>query len=256
MANDLATRGNTALATGGNPWAEAARGVETGTYLKFNGNDGRWSFGQDDEDLPEGSRVIVDMETLAFGWICWVDGSVEEERLVPVLDGRPPQEHELTDYGPYEEDDGWREAASLSMILERYGDDDQDDAVGTQPSQPMFCTCPRAFTWIGSALARGALPNMRARASKSAPRGPKPRDQVLMGSSYLVECRPAPSRPACVSPLRGWVVPKRGGLNRTPRRFHGRLLEHLSRVWTERPGYVLVGQASSLVMLMNDCCAV
>ncbi len=132
MANDLATRGNTALATGGNPWAEAARGVETGTYLKFNGNDGRWSFGQDDEDLPEGSRVIVDMETLAFGWICWVDGSVEEERLVPVLDGRPPLEHELTDYGPYEEDDGWREAASLSMILERYGDDDQDDAVGTQ----------------------------------------------------------------------------------------------------------------------------
>ena len=133
MANDVAVRGNTALATGGaNPWAEAARGVETGNYLKFNGNDGRWSFGQDDEDLPEGSRVVVDMESLAFGWICWVESSVEEEVLVAVLDGKPPQEHELTDYGPYDDDDGWREAASLSMVLESYGDDDQDEAVGSQ----------------------------------------------------------------------------------------------------------------------------
>ena len=133
MANDIATRGSTALATGGaNPWAEAARGVETGSYLKFNGNDGRWSFGQDDEDLPDGSRVVMDMESLAFGWICWVEGSVEEERLVPVMDGRPPLEHELTDYGPYDEDDGWREAASISMVLESYGEDDQDEAVGTQ----------------------------------------------------------------------------------------------------------------------------
>jgi len=131
MANDVATQGSRALDAGANPWAEAARGVETGTYLKFNGNDGRWSFGQDDDDLPEGSRVVMDMETLAFGWICWVEGSVEEEKLVPVLEGRPPREEDLTDYGPYEEDDGWREAASLSMILESYGDDDQDEAVGT-----------------------------------------------------------------------------------------------------------------------------
>ncbi|UIS25237.1 hypothetical protein [Erythrobacter phage vB_EliS-L02] len=131
MANDLATQGGRALDAGANPWAEAARGVETGTYLKFNGNDGRWSFGQDDDDLPEGSRVVMDMQTLAFGWICWVEGSVEEEKLVMVVDGRPPREEDLTDYGPYEEDDGWREAASISMILESYGDDDQDEAVGT-----------------------------------------------------------------------------------------------------------------------------
>lgn len=131
MANDLATQGGRALDAGANPWAEAARGVETGTYLKFNGNDGRWSFGQDDDDLPEGSRVVMDMQTLAFGWICWVEGSVEEEKLVMVVDGRPPREEDLTDYGPYEEDDGWREAASISMILESYGEDDQDEAVGT-----------------------------------------------------------------------------------------------------------------------------
>ena len=33
-ANALAAYGGT------NPWAEAARGVETGAYLKFNGNTG------------------------------------------------------------------------------------------------------------------------------------------------------------------------------------------------------------------------
>jgi hypothetical protein len=131
MANDLAKQGSRALDAGANPWAEAARGVETGTYLKFNGNDGRWSFGQDDDDLPEGSRVVMDMDTLSFGWICWVDGAVEEEKLVMVVDGKPPREEDLTDYGPYEEDDGWREASSISMILESYGDDDQDEAVGT-----------------------------------------------------------------------------------------------------------------------------
>lgn len=132
MGQLVSQKGSTALATtGANPWAEAAKGVETGAYLKFNGNDGRYSFGQDDEDLPAGSRVVGDMQTLAFGWMCWVDSKVEEEVLVLVVDGKPPHEHELNDYGPYDQDDGWREAASLSLVLESYGDDDQDDAVGT-----------------------------------------------------------------------------------------------------------------------------
>lgn len=125
------TGGRAVATTSANPWAEAGKGVADGAYLKFNGNDGRWSYGQDDEDLPEGSRVVGDMETLAFGWMCWVESAVEEEILVPVVDGKAPMEHELADHGPYDDDDGWREAASLSLILESYGDDDQDEAVGT-----------------------------------------------------------------------------------------------------------------------------
>lgn len=133
MGQLVPQNGGTAVATtGANPWAEAAKGIEDGAYLKFNGNDGRWSFGQDDEDLPVGSRAVADMETLAFGWICWVESAVEEEVLVRVVDGKAPLEHQLTDHGPYDDDDGWREAASLSLVLESYGDDDQDDAVGTQ----------------------------------------------------------------------------------------------------------------------------
>lgn len=131
MANDLVTQGRRDVAVTGNPWAEAAQSVETGTYLKFNGNDGRWSFGQDDEDLPEGSRVVGDMDSMAYGWTCWVEGNVEEETYTGIHDGKPPAEHQLTDYGPYDDDDGWRESAKLSLVLESYGDDDQDEAVGT-----------------------------------------------------------------------------------------------------------------------------
>lgn len=120
-----------AYTAGANPWAEAGKGVESGAYLKFNGNDGRWSFGQDDEDLPVKSRVVGDMETLGFGWMCWVESAVEEEIIVPVIDGKPPMEHELTDHGPYDDDDGWREAGSVSLVLESYGEDDQDETVGT-----------------------------------------------------------------------------------------------------------------------------
>ena len=131
MANDLVTQGRRDVAVAGNPWADAARDIETGTYLKFNGNDGRYSYGQDDEDLPAGSTVIADMNILAFGWTCWVDSNVEEELYVCIHDGRPPLEHQLTDYGPYRDDDGWRESAKLSLILESYDGDDQDEAVGT-----------------------------------------------------------------------------------------------------------------------------
>ncbi len=128
-----ASGGGALAAYGGvNPWAEAARGVETGAYLKFNGNDGVYSFGQDDDELPVGSRVITDMQSLALGWICWVDSAVEEEILVPVVEGKAPQEHTLTDHGPYNDDDGWRGAASLSCVIESYGEDDRDEAVGTR----------------------------------------------------------------------------------------------------------------------------
>jgi hypothetical protein len=126
-ANALAAYG------GVNPFLEAARGVEDGAYLKFNGNKGDITFGSDDEELPEGSRIIVDMASLALGWICWDDSAVKEELFVPVVDGKAPLEHELTDHGPYNDpDDGWREAASFSAVIASYGDDDQDEAVGTK----------------------------------------------------------------------------------------------------------------------------
>lgn len=110
---------------GVNPFAEAGRGAETGDYLKFNGNSGELTYGSDDEVLPIGSYLVVDMSTYAQGQICWKDSEAVEEILVPILDGKPPREADLTDHGPYDDpDDGWREAGSISMVIfEHLGDE-------------------------------------------------------------------------------------------------------------------------------------
>jgi hypothetical protein len=112
-----------------NPWAEAAASVEGGAYLKFNGNTGEFTYGADDVALEYGSQVVADLFNVSFGWICWKDGDPVEETLVKILDGKPPLEHNLTDHGPYDsEDDGWREATALPMILLCNGETDDSEA--------------------------------------------------------------------------------------------------------------------------------
>jgi hypothetical protein len=112
-----------------NPWAEAAASVEGGAYLKFNGNTGEFTYGADDVALEYGSQVVADLFNVSFGWICWKDSEPVEETLVKILDGKPPLEHNLTDHGPYDsEDDGWREATALPMVLLCNGESDDSEA--------------------------------------------------------------------------------------------------------------------------------
>lgn len=116
-----------------NPWAEQGSEVESGAFLNFNGNTGELSFGSDDNILPDGSTVVTDFMNQARGWICWKNGEPVEEVLVPVTEGKPPLEHELKDHGPYDdEDDGWREATSLPMVVESVGGDPEHEFVGTK----------------------------------------------------------------------------------------------------------------------------
>lgn len=112
-----------------NPWAEAAASVEGGAYLKFNGNTGEFTYGADDVALEYGSQVVADLFNVGFGWICWKDSEPVEEILVKILDGKPPLEHNLPDHGPYDsEDDGWREATALPMVLLCNGENDDSEA--------------------------------------------------------------------------------------------------------------------------------
>ena len=83
-----------------------------GTYLKFNGKTGEFTYGQAAEELPEGSQLAVDMNQAKWGWICWMDSEVKEERMKRVIDGDPDNEGDLPDYGPYTKyedgsEDGW-----------------------------------------------------------------------------------------------------------------------------------------------------
>lgn len=116
-----------------NPWAEQGKEVESGAFLNFNGNTGELTFGSDDNVLPDGSTVVADFMNQSRGWICWKNGEPVEEVLVPVTEGKPPLEHELKDHGPYDdEDDGWREATAIPMIVESVGGDPEHEFVGAK----------------------------------------------------------------------------------------------------------------------------
>lgn len=123
MSNQLTTSNGNALATSTDDYyaalaaeAQSYRGGGGGAlFLKFNGNDGYYSYGADDTDLEVGTQVALDPKTLKRGWICWKDGKVQEEIMFSLLEGQPPQKHLLPDYGPYGVDDGWSEQKTIEF---------------------------------------------------------------------------------------------------------------------------------------------
>ena len=122
MSNALTTTNNenTSVAVSGNPFLDAANDMGAGTsalYLKFDGNTGDYSFGKDQEELENGTRVAVAPSEFKNGWICWNDSKVLEEIMVRITEGKPPAKHTLTDHGPYEdaEKDGWSQQSSAQF---------------------------------------------------------------------------------------------------------------------------------------------
>lgn len=107
-----------------NPWIEA--GAESGffgTFLKFSGNDGKFSYGKKDEEeyLKDGHELIANLVGVKHGHICWVEGSAKDEINYLVLE-RPklPSIESLPDYGPYKKyqdgsEDGWVEQVVLEL---------------------------------------------------------------------------------------------------------------------------------------------
>lgn len=84
MTNALTNAQSTALA-GLNPGflAGLRRTVESapprgeGSYLSF-GKDGLWSFGAENNEITDDDRFLLDVESLATGFVCWTDYSKEE----------------------------------------------------------------------------------------------------------------------------------------------------------------------------------
>ena len=126
MSDNLPAKGSTTSLA--NPtqaaelFAEEANRTEGGSgnkaFLKLDGNTGEYSYGADNEELEPGTRVLLNIDSYARGWLCWLGGEVKEEIMVPILEGHPPKKHELPDHGPYEEDgDGWVEQMTIDMRL-------------------------------------------------------------------------------------------------------------------------------------------
>ena len=111
---------------GKNPFLDAAAGDTEyfGKFLKFSGNTGEFTYGEDDDELDPGSILLCNMLTAQHGWICWVEGEVVEEKNFVIAEGQPfPAEEDLKDHGPYKEykdgtKDGWQEQYILHFYSE------------------------------------------------------------------------------------------------------------------------------------------
>jgi hypothetical protein len=110
--NSIAERQNTAVAPagGGNffeQYSQAASGSRiVGQLLRFNKGD--WLVGQEQDDVPPGTRLIANVGELMIGWNKWVGGVVEDMRMGRVVDGfQPPARSSLgdTDQSEWEMDD-------------------------------------------------------------------------------------------------------------------------------------------------------
>ena len=85
---------------------QAAMRNIVGKLLKFSKGD--YMAGENNEDIPEGTEVLANMETLAVGWIKWEDNKPVEQLMGLVCEGfQPPKRNTLdaTDETLWETDD-------------------------------------------------------------------------------------------------------------------------------------------------------
>lgn len=112
MAKDLTNTSGNYLSSNDDFYAALAAEAQTlkgggdgKAFLKFNGNDGEFTYGADDEELPLKSRLAVNMKSYQRGWVIWVDGEVIHEEMA-LFPAPAPTKAGLPDKGPYGEDDG------------------------------------------------------------------------------------------------------------------------------------------------------
>ena len=130
MGKEVATTGGGLLERykqGHNPFLDDAGAEEFfGSFLKFNGNNGDFTYGEDyAEELEHGSELLLNMETAMHGYICWVDGEVVDEVNVLISSGKSlPDVDDLEDHGPYAKnddgtEDGWQEQYVFHFFHEK-----------------------------------------------------------------------------------------------------------------------------------------
>lgn len=91
-------------------------------FLKF-AKSGSWMFGQTDSVLDPDDLIVVNMGTLAKGYVCWKAKKPVEEVMRLVSKGGSVDEDDLTDHGPYKaEMEGWSETHQVLMALPAEGD--------------------------------------------------------------------------------------------------------------------------------------
>lgn len=91
-----------------------------GVYMKFNGNDGRYTVGKPPKEVKQGVEVAVNIAQAQHGWLEWKGGEVVNRRMIPVVDGpspAPPEGEPLVGElkKPYDRD-GWQDTMILQVV--------------------------------------------------------------------------------------------------------------------------------------------
>ena len=102
------TGGAVASADDYNPYAAYGDQATGGARNIIKFRKGRFFYGQDDDEIPLGTRLIANMAEAKVGWVRWWDGRPSDEIMVLIGDGvAPPRRNELgdDDRGLWETDD-------------------------------------------------------------------------------------------------------------------------------------------------------
>lgn len=98
--------------------AQAVSGLQTSagdTPLLKMSQEGKWTVGIDDQEVPADFRWGIDPFSVSIGWVCWKGNRPIDRRMVPVLEGQPCAESELPDLGPYKGGmEGWKSAVEFT----------------------------------------------------------------------------------------------------------------------------------------------
>jgi hypothetical protein len=103
--------GATPAAASDNPWASAGAGAGSTTFVKFKGSSGDFLAGQDETEIPYGSRFAADVENSKWNWTFWWEGEVLETIEVDVSEFPRAWENE-PDFLP----DDYKEDMTLEEI--------------------------------------------------------------------------------------------------------------------------------------------
>ena len=79
-------------------------------YLSFSGKTGRYTIGQDKQEVGDDKRFVIDPMSIIKGWICWKNSApVGKHQWSVYTPEKAVPESELPDNGPYRANsgDGW-----------------------------------------------------------------------------------------------------------------------------------------------------
>lgn len=86
--NALTKASNTSVAGAGfaNPFAAAGAGAGSTTYMKFKGASGDFLAGQDEDEIPHGTKLAGDVDNSKWVWSFWWEGDVLETQETLIIE--------------------------------------------------------------------------------------------------------------------------------------------------------------------------